>query len=133
MCLRFGEWKEMYFVYSQSSMHMFESNPVGIGLPYRVSEMHNICVAMENRLSVLFLSSSSRHTKQALKNKCVEILKNGWNVTDCCKKNKYFVCKRAKGDEFFWGHFPIKDVGAHRIFQGMEFVAWYHLRCLTLK
>ena len=36
-------------------------------------------------------------------NKCVEILKNSWNLTECCKENKRFICKRPKGELFLWG------------------------------
>ena len=31
-------------------------------------------------------------------NKCVEILGNGSSLTDCCKKNKYFICEKARGE-----------------------------------
>ena len=30
--------------------------------------------------------------------KCVELLRNGWNLTDCCKENEHYMCKRAKGE-----------------------------------
>ena len=28
---------------------------------------------------------------------CGEISRNGWNITECCTKNRYFICKRPKG------------------------------------
>ena len=30
--------------------------------------------------------------------KCVEIIRNGWNLTKCCKENIYYICKRPKGE-----------------------------------
>ena len=36
-------------------------------------------------------------------NKCVEILKISWNLTECCKENKNFICKRPKGELSLWG------------------------------
>ena len=50
-------------------------------------------------------------------NKCVEILKNGWNLTDCCKENKHFICKRPKGELFSW-ELDIKNDGEVPIVPG---------------
>ena len=30
--------------------------------------------------------------------KCVELLRNGWNLTECCKKTEYYICERPKGE-----------------------------------
>lgn len=29
--------------------------------------------------------------------RCVEISRNGWNLTECCKQNRQYICKRPKG------------------------------------
>ena len=31
-------------------------------------------------------------------NKRVEILKNDWKLSKCCKENEYFIRKRSKGE-----------------------------------
>ena len=30
--------------------------------------------------------------------KCVELLRDGWNLTECCKKTEYYICERPKGE-----------------------------------
>ena len=87
--------REMGFVYNLSSP--FGSTPVWIGLAYRFQKGEYLWSnggSFNSSVSGKWLGEISLNVG---KNKCAEILRNGWNLTDCCKKNKYFICERAKG------------------------------------
>ena len=94
--------KEMKFVHD---MAFKDANPtsVWIGLAHRHQtggyvwnngESFNISASVER------LSNMSRTVYE---NKCVEILKNCCKLTECCKENGHFTCKRPKGEFFLWG------------------------------
>ena len=34
---------------------------------------------------------------------CVELLRNGWNLTDCYQENQYYICERPKGESELFG------------------------------
>ena len=82
-----------------------DANPtsVWIGLVYRHQTggyVWNSGESFKISASVQWLSNMSRIVYE---NKCVEILKNGWNLTECCKENEHFICKRPKGEFLLWG------------------------------
>ena len=94
--------KEMDFVHNMTFKAALNPTSVWIGLAYRHrtggyvwnnGESFNISV------SIQWLSNISKIDE----NKCVEILKHGWNLTECCKENGHFICKRPKGELFLWG------------------------------
>ncbi|CAH3189217.1 unnamed protein product [Porites evermanni] len=69
---------------------------VWIGLAYRHQKGGYVWTNGESfniSVSVQWLNMS----RIVYENKCVEILKNGWNLTECCKENKHLFCKRPKG------------------------------------
>ena len=88
--------REMGFVYNLSSP--FGSTPVWIGLAYRFQKGEYLWSnggSFNSSVSGKWLGEISLNVG---KNKCAEILRNGWNLTDCCKENKYIICERAKGE-----------------------------------
>ena len=94
--------KEIDFVHN---MTFKDLNPtsVWIGLVYRHQTsgyVWNNGEPFNISASVQWLSNTS---KTVYENKCVEILKNGWKLIECCKENEHFICKRPKGELFRWG------------------------------
>ena len=94
--------KEIDFVHN---LTFKDANPtsVWIGLVYRHQTggyVWNSGESFKISASVQWLSNMSRIVNE---NKCVEILKNGWNLTECCKENEQFICKRRKGEFLLWG------------------------------
>ena len=88
--------KEMDFVRNLSSK--FRSDPVWIGLAYRFQKRAYLWSngsSFNSSVSGKWLGELARNVSE---NKCVEILGNGSSLTDCCKENKYFICKKAKGE-----------------------------------
>ena len=87
---------EMDFVRNLSSK--FSSDPVWIGLAYRFQKKAYLWSngsSFNSSVSGKWLGELARNVSE---NKCVEILGNGPSLTDCCKENKYFICKKAKGE-----------------------------------
>ena len=88
--------REMGFVYNLSST--FQSTPIWIGVAYRFQKGEYFWSnggPFNSSVSGKWLGEISRNVG---KYKCAEILRNSWNLTDCCKENEYFICKRAKGE-----------------------------------
>ena len=88
--------KEMDFVRNLSSK--LRSDPVWIGLAYRFQKRAYLWSngsSFNSSVPGKWLNELARNVSE---NKCVEILGNGSSFTDCCKKNKYFICEKAKGE-----------------------------------
>ncbi|CAH3196554.1 unnamed protein product, partial [Porites evermanni] len=97
--------KEMKFVHDMAFKDANRTS-VWIGLAYRHQkggyvwnngESFNISVSVQ-RLNM---------SRIVYENKCVEILKSGWNLTECCKENKHLICKRPKGTVCY--EYPIRN------------------------
>ena len=89
--------KEMDFVRNLSSKH--RSDPVWIGLAYRFQKgayLWSNGSSFNSSVSGKWLGELARNVSE--NRKCVEILGNGWSLTDCCKENKYLICEKAKGE-----------------------------------
>ncbi|CAH3185149.1 unnamed protein product [Porites lobata] len=88
--------KEMDFVYSLSPN--ITDNPAWIGLVYQFRKNEYLWSNGESfngSFSVESLDYCINST--VCEDKCGEIFRNDLNLTKCCKKNKYFICERAKG------------------------------------
>ena len=93
--------KEMKFVHDTAFKDANRTS-VWIGLAYRHQKggyVWNNGESFNISVSVQWLNMS----RIVYENKCVEILKNSSNLTECCKENKRFICKRPKGELFLWG------------------------------
>ena len=100
--------KEMKFVHDMAFKDANRTS-VWIGLAYRHQKggyVWNNGESFNISVSVQWLNMS----RIVYENKCVEILKNGWNLTECCKENKHLLCKRPKGELFSW-ELDIKNDG----------------------
>ena len=110
VCYRFGgdlvsvaNKKEMDFVYSLSPN--IADNPAWIGLVYHFQKnkyLWNNGESFNGSFSVKSLEYYMNSTVR--EEKCGEIFRNDLNLTKCCKKNKYFICERAKGKLFLRNH-----------------------------
>lgn len=92
--------KELDFVYKLSFKDA--SNPVWIGLTYWFQKgkyLWSNRISFNNSVSQNWFGSIPSNVSE---NKCVEISRNGLNITDCCKKNPRFICERAKGELSPW-------------------------------
>ncbi|CAH3033995.1 unnamed protein product, partial [Porites lobata] len=102
VCFGFGgdlvsisDEKELDFVYKLSFKDT--SDPVWIGLAYwfqKSTYFWSNGTSFNNSVSQSWFGSIPSNVSE---NKCVEISRNGSNITDCCKKNPRFICERAKG------------------------------------
>ena len=93
--------KELKFVHDMAFKDANRTS-VWIGLAYRHQKggyVWNNGESFDISVSVQRLNMS----RIVNENKCVEILKNSWNLTECCKENQRFICKRPKGELFLWG------------------------------
>ena len=93
--------KEMNFVHDMAFKDANRTS-VWIGLAYRHQKggyVWNNGESFNISVSVQWLNMS----RIVYENKCVEILKNSSNLTECCKENKHFICERPKGELFLWG------------------------------
>ena len=90
--------REMDFVHNLSSNII--DNPSWIGLVYRFQKDGYLWSNGESFNESFPVKWLGNRSSTACEDKCVEILGNGWNLTKCCKENKYFVCERAKGKLF---------------------------------
>ena len=90
--------REMDFVYNLSSNII--DNPSWIGLVYRFQKDGYLWSNGESFNESFPVKWLGNRSSTACEDKCVEILGNGWNLTKCCKENKYFICERAKGKLF---------------------------------
>ena len=89
--------KEMDFVYSLSPK-ITDKSPAWIGLVYQFQKNEYLWSNGESfngSFSVESLEYCMNST--VCEDKCGEIFRNDLNLTKCCKKNKYFICERAKG------------------------------------
>ena len=93
-----GNKKEMDFVYGLSSTEI-GNNPAWIGLAYRFQKEYlwSNGESFNSSFSINWVDDIPRNASE---NKCAEIVRNGCNLTQCCKKNKYFICERKKGKLF---------------------------------
>ena len=92
--------KEMDFVYSLSPK-ITDKSPAWIGLVYQFQKNEYLWSSGESfngSFSVESLEYCMNST--VCEDKCGEIFRNDLNLTKCCKKNKYFICERAKGKLF---------------------------------
>ncbi|CAH3192428.1 unnamed protein product [Porites evermanni] len=55
-------------------------------------------------LLIILYRSSGMETQQVRSSKlngneikCVELFRNGWNLTECCKNTDYYICEKPKG------------------------------------
>ena len=94
--------REMGFVYNLSSP--FRSTPVWIGLAYRFQKGEYLWSNGESFNDSFPVKWLGDRSSTVCEDKCVEILGSGWNLTKCCKENKYFICERAKGKLFLRKH-----------------------------
>lgn len=117
MCFGFGgdlvsisDEKELDFVYKLSFKDT--SDPVWIGLAYwfqKSTYFWSNGTSFNNSVSQSWFGSIPSNVSE---NKCVEISRNGSNITDCCKKNPRFICERAKGELSPWETL-LKNDGMH--------------------
>ena len=106
MCYGFGgdlvsvaNKKEMDFVYSLSPKTT--DNPAWIGLVYQFQKNECLWSNGESFNGSFSVESLEYYMNSAVReDKCGEIFRNDLNLTKCCKKNKYFICERAKGKLF---------------------------------
>ena len=130
MCFGFGgdlvsisDEKELDFVYKLSFKDT--SDPVWIGLAYwfqKSTYFWSNGTSFNNSVSQSWFGSIPSNVSE---NKCVEISRNGSNITDCCKKNPRFICERAKGELSPWGTLLKND--------GMLVVPWVGKICDHLR
>ena len=90
--------REMDFVYNLSSN--ITDNPAWIGLVYRFQKGEYLWSNGESFNESFPVKWLDNRSSTVCEDKCVEILGNCWNLTKCCKENKYFICERAKGKLF---------------------------------
>ena len=102
--------KEMDFVYSLSPN--ITDNPAWIGLVYHFQKNEYLWSNGES-FSVESLEYCINST--VCEDKCGEIFRNDLNLTKCCKKNKYFICERAKGRLFLRKHLIRKKLRIGRV------------------
>ena len=105
--------KEMDFVYSLSPN--ITDNPAWIGLVYQFQKNEYLWSNGESfngSFSVESLEYCINST--VCEDKCGEIFRNDLNLTKCCKKNKYFICERAKGKLFLRKHLIRKKIKDRR-------------------
>ena len=116
VCYRFGgdlvsvaNKKEMDFVYSLSPK-ITDKNPAWIGLVYQFQKNEYLWSTGESFNGSFSVKSLEYYMNRTVReDKCGEIFRNDLNLTKCCKKNKYFICERAKGKLFLRKHKKIKD------------------------
>ena len=102
--------KEMDFVYSLSPN--ITDNPAWIGLVYQFQKNEYLWSNGESFNGSFSVESLEYYMNSTVReDKCGEIFRNDLNLTKCCKKNKYFICERAKGKLFLRNHLirKIKD------------------------
>ena len=91
--------KEMDFVYSLSPK--ITDNPAWIGLVYQFQKSEYLWSNGESFNGSFSVEPLEYYMNSTVReDKCGEIFRNDWNLTKCCKKNKYFICERAKGKLF---------------------------------
>ena len=91
--------KEMDFVYSLSPK--ITDNPAWIGLVYQFQKNEYLWSNGESFNGSFSVESLEYYMNSTVcEDKCGEIFRNDLNLTKCCKKNKYFICERAKGKLF---------------------------------
>ena len=98
--------KEMKFVHDTAFKDANRTS-VWIGLAYRHQKggyVWNNGESFNISVSVQWLNMS----RIVYENKCVEILKNCWNLTECCKENKHLFCKRPNGELFLCENSTLK-------------------------
>ena len=107
--------KEMKFVHDMAFKDANRTS-VWIGLAYRHQKggyVWNNGESFNISVSVQWLNMS----RIVYENKCVEILKTGENLTECCKENKHLICKRPKGELFLCGNSTLKMMGKFQSYQ----------------
>ena len=111
VCYRFGgdlvsaaNKKEMDFVYSLSPK-ITDKSPAWIGLVYQFQKNEYLWSNGESFNGSFSVNSLEYYLNSTVRqDKCGEIFRNDLNLTKCCKKNKYFICERAKGKLFLRKH-----------------------------
>ena len=91
---------EKEFVHNLSSSDLKGPQSAWIGLVHRLPKG---VYSWNDGSSFNHFLSVKRHGNTTSKlngneTKCVELLRNGWNLTDCCKKTEYYICERPKGE-----------------------------------
>ncbi|CAH3177917.1 unnamed protein product [Porites evermanni] len=88
--------KEMDFVYSLFPNNT--DNPAWIGLVYQFHKNEYLWSNGESFNGSFSFESLEYYMNSTVReDKCGQIFRNDLNLTKCCKKNKYFICERAKG------------------------------------
>lgn len=105
VCLGYGGYlvsmiseKENKFVRELSSKKI-KNQSAWIGLVHRLPKGNyswNDGSSFNHSLSVNWYGNTTSKLKRN-GIKCVELLRYGWSLTDCCKKTEYFICERPKG------------------------------------
>ena len=88
--------KEKEFVNTLSSK--IENNRAWIGLVHRFQQGGYVWMDGRTFNSSVFVNWLNSKPSNTSNIKCVELLRNGWNLSECCKKNQYYICERAKGE-----------------------------------
>ena len=102
--------KEKEFVYTLA-LKETKCTPAWIGLAFRHQTggyVWNNGESLNGSVSVTWVGNMSRSFYE---DECVEMLKDGWKLSKCCKENKYFICKRPKGELFLLGTNGMKNDG----------------------
>ena len=106
VCLGYGGYlvsmiseKEKQFVHELSSPRL-KNQSAWIGLIHRLPKdiySWNDGSSFNPSLSVNWCGNTTSKLN-GNGTKCVELLRYGWNLTECCKETEYYICEKPKGE-----------------------------------
>ena len=91
--------KEKQFVHELSSPRL-KNQSAWIGLVHRLPKdiySWNDGSSFNPSLSVNWCGNTTSKLN-GNGTKCVELLRYGWNLTECCKETEYYICEKPKGE-----------------------------------
>ena len=89
--------KEKEFVYNLFSSTI-GNNSAWVGLMYNSQLGRYQWIDGSSFHNFLFINLLGSTTSSEKENKCVELSRKGWKLTECCKENQYYICERPKGE-----------------------------------
>ena len=93
---------EKEFVQNLSSSDLKSPQSAWIGLVHRLPKGIYSWIdgsSFNHSLSVEWIGNTTSKLNGNEIN-CVELFRDGWNLTECCKKTEYYICERPKGELF---------------------------------
>ena len=93
---------EKKFVHNLSSSDLKSLQSAWIGLVHRLPNRTyswSDGSSFNHSLSVEWYGNTTSKLN-GNETKCVELLRDGWNLAECCKKTEYYICERPKGELF---------------------------------